>query len=207
MCIMKKALVMWTLLGVCQGSLFERVYFWQKILSQGYIFLPKSLAKGIFLTKPPKNWHFGAKLASVFRQILYKMEYLGWNSLKSCKNGLMTRKSSLAKGMFLTKISLAKGIRSKTGAAHPRRKFFGEVITSIVKCGNEIAFPFSNFSGFIPHFTVHVITYSGRDSLRICSGQGFLWHDTLMLEIILLLFFFHYIIGQGNGLLPMILGR
>ena len=35
----------------------------------------------------------------------------------------MTRKSSLAKGMFSTKISLAKGIWSKTGAAHPRHKF------------------------------------------------------------------------------------
>ena len=35
----------------------------------------------------------------------------------------MIRKVSLAKGMFSTKISLAKGIRSKTGAAHPRQKF------------------------------------------------------------------------------------
>ena len=31
----------------------------------------------------------------------------------------MTRKWSLAKGMFSTKFSLAKGYRSKTGAAHP----------------------------------------------------------------------------------------
>ena len=36
----------------------------------------------------------------------------------------MIRKQSLANGMFLTKFSLAKGIRSKTGAAHPRQKFF-----------------------------------------------------------------------------------
>ena len=32
--------------------------FWQKFLSQGYSFLPKSLAKGIFLTNPPTKWHF-----------------------------------------------------------------------------------------------------------------------------------------------------
>ena len=37
----------------------------------------------------------------------------------------MIRKCSLTKGMFSTKISLAKGIRSKTGAAHPRQNFFG----------------------------------------------------------------------------------
>ena len=37
----------------------------------------------------------------------------------------MIRKFSLGKGMFSTKISLAKGIRSKTGAAHPRQNFFG----------------------------------------------------------------------------------
>ena len=40
----------------------------------------------------------------------------------------MIRKFTLAKDMFSTKISLAKGIRSKTGAgcqaAHPRQKFF-----------------------------------------------------------------------------------
>ena len=36
----------------------------------------------------------------------------------------MIRKFSFAKGMFSTKISLAKGIQSKTGAAHPRQKFF-----------------------------------------------------------------------------------
>ena len=35
----------------------------------------------------------------------------------------MIRKCSLVKGMFSTKISLAKGIQSKTGAAHPRQKF------------------------------------------------------------------------------------
>ena len=37
----------------------------------------------------------------------------------------MIRKCSLA--MFSTKISLAKGIRLKTGAAHPRQKFFGVI--------------------------------------------------------------------------------
>ena len=36
----------------------------------------------------------------------------------------MIRKFSLAKGMFSTKFSLAKGIQSKTGAAHPRQNFF-----------------------------------------------------------------------------------
>ena len=45
----------------------------------------------------------------------------GLNSLKSCKDGRMIRKSSLAKGMFTTKISLVKGIRWKTGAALPRK--------------------------------------------------------------------------------------
>ena len=121
------------LLGVCrsQGSLFETRFlsqgciFWQKFLSQGYIFLPKSLTKGIFFKKTPKEWHFGAKLASIFGKFLLKGEYLGWNSLNSCENGLMIRKSSLAKGMFSTKISLAKGIWSKTRAAHPRQHFFG----------------------------------------------------------------------------------
>ena len=37
----------------------------------------------------------------------------------------MIRKFSLAKGMFSTKISLAKGIWWKTGAAYARQKFFG----------------------------------------------------------------------------------
>ena len=37
----------------------------------------------------------------------------------------MISKLSLAKGMFSTKISLARGIRSKTGAAHLRQFFFG----------------------------------------------------------------------------------
>ena len=37
----------------------------------------------------------------------------------------MVRKFSLAKGMFSTKLALAKGIQSKTAAAHPRQKFFG----------------------------------------------------------------------------------
>ena len=35
----------------------------------------------------------------------------------------MVSKFSLAKGMFSTKLSLAKGIRSKTAAAQPRQKF------------------------------------------------------------------------------------
>ena len=54
-------LVMWTLLGVCQGSLFE-----SRFLSQGCIFGKNSSAKGIFLTKNPKKWHFGTKVASVY---------------------------------------------------------------------------------------------------------------------------------------------
>ena len=37
----------------------------------------------------------------------------------------MIRNFSLAKGIFSTKISLAKGIRSKTGVAHPRQFFVG----------------------------------------------------------------------------------
>ena len=44
------------------------------------------------------------------------------HSLKSRKNGLRIRKCSLAKGMFSTKFSSDKGIRSKTRetrAAHP----------------------------------------------------------------------------------------
>ena len=35
----------------------------------------------------------------------------------------MIRKFSLAKGMFSTKISLAKGIRLQTGAPHPVKNF------------------------------------------------------------------------------------
>ena len=55
-------LAIWPLLGVCrsQGSLFRPrvlshtgVNFWQKFLSQWYIFLPKSLAMDIFLMPPP----------------------------------------------------------------------------------------------------------------------------------------------------------
>ena len=101
-----------------------RVYFWQKFITQGYIFHPKSLDKGMFLTKTPKNWHFGAKLVSIFGKFLLKGEYLGWNSLKSCKDGLMIRKCSLAKGMFSTKISLAKGIRSKNRSRTRPSKIF-----------------------------------------------------------------------------------
>ena len=78
-----------------------------------YIFLLKSLAKSIFLTKTPENWHFGAKLTLIFGRFLLEWEYLGRNSLKSCKNGLVIRKCCLA-----------QGIRSKTGAAHPSQKFF-----------------------------------------------------------------------------------
>ena len=41
---------------------------------QGYILLPKSLAKGIYLTKTPKNWHFGTQLASFIWKFLLKRE-------------------------------------------------------------------------------------------------------------------------------------
>ena len=88
----------------------------------GCIVGKNSLAKCIFLTKTPKNWHFGAKSASVYGKFLLKRDYFGWNSLKSYKNELMIKKFSWAKGMFSTTISLAKGIRSKTGAAHPLQK-------------------------------------------------------------------------------------
>ena len=50
------------LLGVCrsQRSLFEPTFLSQeKILSQGYIFLPKSLAKGIFWRNPLKMAFWG----------------------------------------------------------------------------------------------------------------------------------------------------
>ena len=137
------------------------MFFWQKFLSQGYIFLPKSLAKGVFLTKNPKNWHFGPKLASVFRKFLLKREYLCWNSLKSCKNGLMIRKVSLAKGMFSTKISLAKGIRSKTGAAHLVKIFFGVPPGACTCCWFYIwglccqkQVSQARISNYIPQFTV-----------------------------------------------------
>ena len=112
------SLVMRTLLGVCrsQESLFElrflRVYFSSEVLSQEHIF-----------TKTPKYCHSRAKLVSVFGKYLLKREYLGWNSLKWCNNGLLIGKLSSAKGMFSTKISLAKGIRSKTWAAHPLQNF------------------------------------------------------------------------------------
>ena len=97
----------------------SKVYFWQKFLSQGYIFLPKALAKGIFLPKNPKNRHFGAKLSSVFEKFNLTRGYLSWNSWKSRQNGLMNRKCPS------TKCSLAKGIRPKIEAAHTRQKFFG----------------------------------------------------------------------------------
>ena len=84
--------------------------------------------------KNPKNWHLGAKLTSAFGKFLSKREYLGWNSLKSCKYGLMIRKFSLGKGMFPTKMSIAKGIRPKTRAAHPSQKFLGAALV-IARCG------------------------------------------------------------------------
>ena len=50
--------------------------FWQIFLSQGYVFLPKSLAKGIFLTKTPKNGHFiGTRLWFFFGKFLLTREY------------------------------------------------------------------------------------------------------------------------------------
>ena len=126
---------MWTLSGVCcsQGSLLELrslsqvCIFGKKCLSEGYTFFPKSLPKVLFLTKTPKNWWlWGAKLASLFGIYLLEKEYLGGNSSKSCKKGLMSRKFSSAKGMFSTQISLAKGVRSKgirSGAAPLSKSF------------------------------------------------------------------------------------
>ena len=120
----------------CLLSLLKCGPYWGCAAPKGHFLSPDSLAKGIFFfrspsprayffTKTPKYCHLGAKLASVFGKFLLKREYLGWNSLKWCNHGLMIRKMSLAKGMFSTKISLAKGIRSKTGAAHPLQIFFG----------------------------------------------------------------------------------
>ena len=93
------------------------------LLSQGYIFLPKSLAKCIFFTKTPTNWHFVAELWSLFFNFLLTGEYFSLNSLKSRQNGLMVWKWSLAKGMFSTKFSLAKGVRSKIEPHTPVKKF------------------------------------------------------------------------------------
>ena len=41
------------------GVPLPRVTFEPRFLSQGYIFLPKSLAKGIYLTEPLKNGILG----------------------------------------------------------------------------------------------------------------------------------------------------
>ena len=55
-----------------QGSLFEPRFLSQgcilgkNSLAKGIFFFRNSLAKGLFLTTTPKNWHLGAKLASVF---------------------------------------------------------------------------------------------------------------------------------------------
>ena len=118
------------LLGVCRSP---NGHFLSPILSQGcifgknssakvqgYIFPLKSLAKGLLLMINPNQLVFGGKIIICFR----KREYLGLNSSKSCKNGLMIRQRSLAKVMSSTKFSLAKGIWSKIWAAHPCQKIF-----------------------------------------------------------------------------------
>ena len=94
------------------------------------------IPKGVFLEK--KTLKIGISgltwLAFVFRKFILNREYLGWNYLKSCKNGLMIRKFSLANGIFSTKIYFAKGIWLKTGAAHPRQIFY-VIITQKRGCG------------------------------------------------------------------------
>ena len=107
--------------GTCYVSVplqrvtFELRYFSSEDLSQGYIFDENPIKIGIL----------GLNLRLFLEKFLLKWEYLGWNSLKSYENGIMIRKFSLAKGMFSTKISLTKGVRSKTGAAQHRQKHFG----------------------------------------------------------------------------------
>ena len=64
-------------------------------------------------------WGCAAQLACVFGKFLLKREYLGWNSLKSCKNGLTVRKLSLAKGMFSTKNLLSQGYPITNRSAAP----------------------------------------------------------------------------------------
>ena len=116
--------VMWTLQGcvtpkVPRGhflglDFFIRRCFWQKwyltseVLSRGYILDEKK----------PANWRLGAKLLSVFEN--YSCHWSIWDKFfESHKSGLMIRKGSLSKGMFLTKFSSAKGIQKKTRAMHP----------------------------------------------------------------------------------------
>ena len=73
------ALVMWTLLGVCcpQGLLYE-----PRFLSQGCIFGKYSLAKGMFLTRTPKNGHLRAKLCFFLWKISLNKGIFGLKFLK-----------------------------------------------------------------------------------------------------------------------------
>ena len=116
-------------------------FFRPRFLSQLYIFLLKSLAKGIILTKPLKigvlglsyrlfweNFSYQGNIWTKIPQNIIKM-IRKWSLAKIRKwsgNGPeMIRKRSLAKGMFFTKFSLAEGFRSKTRVSHPHPNFFG----------------------------------------------------------------------------------
>ena len=102
----------------------------------------------------------------------------------------MIRKSSLAKGMFSTKISLAKGNRSKTGAAHPHKKFFRVSMYYIPHLStNEYIQQFSNPWWWCIYITaddigqIHCMYYDdtldqpckltiGIDHDTVCAGVG-----------------------------------
>ena len=68
------------------GVPLPRVTFEPRFLSQECIFGKNSLAKGIFsfevpsqvfiFDENPKNWHLGAKLASVLGEFILEREYL-----------------------------------------------------------------------------------------------------------------------------------
>ena len=100
-----------------QGSLFE-----PRFLRQVYIFHPKSLAKGVFLTKPPKKWHFGTKLASVFGKFLFKI--LGLKFLKIMQKWARDQEMLLSQGYVFDQNFLSQGYPIENRCRTPPSKFF-----------------------------------------------------------------------------------
>ena len=84
----------------------------------------------------------------------------------------MIRKSSFAKGMFSTKISLAKGIQSKTGAAHSHQNFFR------VPPGQKVQFKDRNWRHPDADFVILVVgAFLGLPKMGFCYVAKFEPHD------------------------------
>ena len=63
---------------------------------------------------------------------LLKRDFLGWNSLKTCKNGLMSRKCTLAKHKFSTEIKFPQPrVSDRKPEPHTPVKFFSIQFNSI----------------------------------------------------------------------------